>query len=1090
MIVLTARPHRLLDECIRRIGALIAAGEACMFIVPSQYTLQAELEIMDRLKINGSFLVDVLSPGRLKGRVFERAGAPQQTVFDERGKRMVLSEIIAQEKDSLTIYRSAAASGSQGFAAKVSAMIADFKRSGKTAQDVLLAAEQLEEGSPIRLKLQDAARLYAAYEISMAGELADEEDVSMEMRRRLPRSHILDGQHVFVYGFDMITPVFAAELVQMVSLARSLTLAVETDANAAPDGRLFAPVNLSLDRLRKTAADAGIAVRSEHITSDRMMHDDLAALERGLYAIGGKPADGAAVHIELRAASSMRAEVHLAASRIRRLCREGTAAERISVVYPKGGGYAPLLMNILPMYGLSVYAAEKRKASGHPLCRLVLSSLAVVAGGFRTADVMECIHTGFFGLCDEQVDALCAYAEGCGLRLDGWKRPFTYMKEMNEEALVSLNTAREAVVRPLMVFAERMKRAVSADDTVAAVIALLDELGAYETLEQMQLGLTQAGLLPEADDCAQVWNALMETLDQLHTLLSGRHASAELAGRLLEEGLGALELSALPPADGAIICGEIGNVRTAEIDVLFAVGMNDAPAGLDASLLTPGEQETAAQATGAYLGMTASERAALAQLDELKALCGARERLIVSYALADETGRALREGSAVQALRRLFPSLTVTGGLAAQEQSEMYTAMAPALEALSVRLSDAADGRTELTQEDAQAYAAIAAMDGGQEALMQITRRLGEPAERRLPAAGAKALYGRPVMSVSRLETFAQCPYKHFVRYGLAPQRIQEPGVDRAELGTLYHAAAETFTQRVTQLPSFPEVSTEDCDRIMDDAVRPLLDEWRGSPLGQSARGEGIARRIGRTARRTGRNIVRQFAGSGFRPMGSELVFGQNGAAPITLEMPDGSFVYLQGRIDRIDVYDGHTIRVVDYKSGFKKFDPTMAYWGIQLQLLIYLAAAMEELGGMQAGGFFYCRIADPTVKTESRIREEVEKQIAKKLELAGVSLADVNILRAQDEHHAGMITKDGQISGRHTASLADEEGMGGMVAFARRKAAQLAAQAYSGEIADSPAVIGQFDACAQCSYTAICRFDPATMEKRRLAKKTIADLR
>ena len=56
-----------------------------------------------------------------------------------------------------------------------------------------------------------------------------------------------------------------------------------------------------------------------------------------------------------------------------------------------------------------------------------------------------------------------------------------------------------------------------------------------------------------------------------------------------------LELAALPPADGAIICGEIGNVRTAQVDTLFAVGMNDMPPAADSGLLTPQEQQEAAE---------------------------------------------------------------------------------------------------------------------------------------------------------------------------------------------------------------------------------------------------------------------------------------------------------------------------------------------------------------------------------------------------------------------------------------------------------------------------------------------------------------
>ena len=117
MKILTARPHRLLAACVDRLGEATARGEGGMFLVPSQYTLQAELEIMERLHVSGSFLIDVLSPKRLQSRVFELAGMPKQTLFDERGKCMVLSSIIEAQKDELSVYRGAAQNGSSGFSA-------------------------------------------------------------------------------------------------------------------------------------------------------------------------------------------------------------------------------------------------------------------------------------------------------------------------------------------------------------------------------------------------------------------------------------------------------------------------------------------------------------------------------------------------------------------------------------------------------------------------------------------------------------------------------------------------------------------------------------------------------------------------------------------------------------------------------------------------------------------------------------------------------------------------------------------------------------------------------------------------------------
>ena len=1090
MKILTGRPHRLLGVCVERIGTLAAAGEKCMFLVPSQYTLQAEIEVMTRLNLKGSFLIDVLSPGRLKSRVFERAGEPTEIILDERGKCMVLRTLLEEEKENLVAYRQAAMSGAEGLAKKLSSIIADMKRGDVSAQELSDTIDKLEENPNAKRKLTDIARIYAAYENRMRGKLADSEDVSRVVREKMPRSGVLEGQHVFIYGFDMITPTFAGDLVHMAQQAKSVTLAVETDKNSAPDGRLFAPVNASIDRLCTLAKEEGVPVEREEIRTEHNATKEICALEHGLFALGMTPYEEAVEKITLRAASSPRMEVHLAAAKIRRMIENGADPATMAIVYPKNAGYAPLLENILPMYDLPVYVAGKRKASAHPLCRFILSALEIVAGGWRTADVIECIQSGFAGLEQGEADALCAYAEGVDLRADAWKQPFTYVKSGDPKELDALNASREIVTEPLNAFARRLSRAKTADDSVMAVVELMNDVRAMDVLEEMREALLAQGFAAQADDCAQVSVRLMETLDQLHTLLGEENISAKTVLDMLKSGLSAMELAALPPADGAVICGEIGNVRTAQVETLFAIGMNDAGASMQEGLLSPAETEEAARVTGAYLGMSATERAALSQLDTLKVLSGAKERLFVSYALSDETGRALREGDAVQALRRLFPKLSVQMDLAKEELKEMLCAPKPAVQALSMMLCDAADGREEMDVKASQAYVLLSRGEESGKSLLEITRKLGEPLRASLDASQARTLYGRPVMSVSRLETFAQCPYRHFVRYGLVPQEEVKPGVDRAELGTLYHEAAEKFTQAVTALPEFPNVPSEVCDQLMNEAAAPLIEEWRKSPLGKSARGQAIAEKIGKVARRTGRNIVSQFAGSGFVPMRSELVFGQHGVSPIMIELADGTMIYLQGRIDRVDILDEQNrIRVIDYKSGAKKFDPTMVYWGLQLQLLIYLAAALTQIPGSKAAGFFYCRLADPTVKSESRIKEEVEKQIAKKLSLAGVSLSDVTILRAQGESHAAMITKEGKANGRYAASMIDEAGMDRLVAFAKDKAAAIASQAYAGVIDDAPAERGQYVACALCEYAAVCGFDPTRKKRRRLMEKKIDDL-
>lgn len=176
----------------------------------------------------------------------------------------------------------------------------------------------------------------------MAGELADAEDISREMCMRFERSGVLKGQHIFVYGFDMITPTFAAQMLSMAPLCESLTLAVETDVNAAPDGRLFAPVNYSLERLSKMAAEKGVPIEREALNQELDAPEDIRILEKGLYALGAEPSEHQPTCIELCAASGKRQEVHLAAARMRQLAATGESVSQMAVVYPKGSGYAPL----------------------------------------------------------------------------------------------------------------------------------------------------------------------------------------------------------------------------------------------------------------------------------------------------------------------------------------------------------------------------------------------------------------------------------------------------------------------------------------------------------------------------------------------------------------------------------------------------------------------------------------------------------------------------------------------------------------------------------------------------------------------------
>lgn len=213
---------------------------------------------------------------------------------------------------------------------------------------------------------------------------------------------------------------------------------------------------------------------------------DIREVEKKLYALGSTPCMEEPTAIELHAASGKRQEVYLAAARMRRLAAEGEDAAQMAVVYPKQSGYGPLLQNILPMYGLSAYVAEKRQAGAHPLSRFILSALTAISGNWRLADILECAQSGFLGLSQDELDRFCVYCEGADVRGDAMRKPFRYPKGVTEEELAALEESRKQVMTPLLALQHDLQAAETADDTIRAVLALLENVHAYETLEDMR----------------------------------------------------------------------------------------------------------------------------------------------------------------------------------------------------------------------------------------------------------------------------------------------------------------------------------------------------------------------------------------------------------------------------------------------------------------------------------------------------------------------------------------------------------------------------------------------------------------------------
>lgn len=1050
--------------------ALAVSGESeAILLVPDQLTLQSEIDALTGLGLPGSFRLQVLSPRRLYRRVFEQAGGPREALVDEQGRVMLMHAAAQAVCEKLTWYKGAL--GRPGFAQRCVQQLTAFKQAGLTPQDVQVMAQG--EESALSLKLSDLAFLYEAYEQALSGRFMDGEDEAARACDRMADSAFLRGARVCVYGFDRITPTLRRVILSLLTVCEEVAVAlVLAGRQDARDFSLFLCVQRSLEQL-SAAAPQGAVIQWTRL-QDRPRPGALGHLERELFCVPQTPYDQAPANVQLALCKNPQEEAEFAAALVRRLCRtKGWRYRDIAVACVTGDqALMGALRRAFQLYRVPLFLTEGRPASHHPLCICLLSALRAVTRGWAMADVVSYIRSGFSGLSDEECDLLVNYAQAHGLRGRAWRAPLSLGSAAELEAIEPL---RQRAVQPLTALSQRAKEAGNLNESLAAVFGLLEDTGAYEQLEAQRERLAAQGLTVWAAEGAQVWNRVVEALEQMASLLPPQKMRLRTVYDLLSRALSAAVVKALPQSADAVEGGVLEHLRGKPVKALLVVGATDGGADGEGALL--GDEEMAAlRDRGADLGINAEERQRMRRLGLKSLLSMTEEYLLVSRSYSDASGRALSSGALMNEAIHLLPKAKARGGVSGD--AGMLMVRLEQADAALCRLPGLLPGGG-LPRAALKALEQIEGMEKPLERMRaSFAHKVGS--ERLGKGLALKLLDPAAAVSASRLERFAACPFRHFVHYALRPEEFRPFALSPRDAGTFYHQALEKFVaQNGARLGA---LSPEEGQVLMDQLTGALAAEaLRGFTDSALAQAEG--EKLKRVARRAAAIIVRQFDGSRFRPASVELGIAQEEVRI------DGQAV-LGGRIDRVDLWESEQgqryLRVIDYKTGGRTVSLQEIYYGLQLQLVLYLAAATAQLGG-QPAGVFYFKVDDPLMDTESRDVAEVEREREKALRLDGLVLGEVEVVKAMaaepDKAVNVAFNRDGSL--RCGERVLDQEDFGRLMRHALDMAARMTAQMRQGDTQIAPAQSGGRLACRFCEYRTVCGFDErlAGAKVRKLKK-------
>jgi len=1068
---LTGHSHAVKPRLYEELGAALREGgsHSLVVLVPEQYTLQSEMEIIDALGIPGSFRLQVTSPARLFSRIFAEAGSPEPVRIDERGRTMLMHASLKSLRRELCWYKGA--QHRPGFAELAASQIRELKQAGYTPEKLDELSENVN--GALKYKLKDLSLIWNVYEEKMVGRFMDGEDELNHAIDRMGRVSFLQGCEVWAYGFELVSPTLAHALLGLEKVARRVNLLLALQNNAASrDFYSFEPVQRSYERLCRMAGEQGVEWTREALPDNVPVEDlrpEIGHMLREINCFPAQPYDGVPKAIRLIMARNPLDEAMTVMALIRELIRtRGWRYRDVAIGCFRMDEYSEVIRRAARLYGVPVFQEGSRPADRNALAQYLLLSLKIISTNWQSDDMRLLLRTGYCDLTDDEADALSNYIIEQGIGGAMWKEPF---KRGGEELIEAMEPIRQRVTAYLVALEERMRAAESVSDQLRAVWNMLEETDAFAKLEARQAQAAELGMVEAANECAQVWNRIVGTLDQLHQLMDGKRLPMRDLIELLRESLASTDIKPLPQAGDAVTAGSLSHLRTQQVKLLLLMGCNEARAGDVGGLFQSSERDVLGREQGVWMAPDMMERGRLQDIDLMGVLALARQFVVVSFSQSSAEGSALLPGAIVSRIKTIFPNLTVSGGLDEGEALRRLKYAAPdaALTLLPAELSEG-----QLSASAQASLSALAAAEGRAHELNALRKALTHrTASEDLPKNLARRLYGGPrSVSITRLEKYASCPFRHFVEYGLRPKKIEPFELRKQDEGSFYHEAMERFLGE--EWPDMNGMNIDEAMARMDKITEELLAPMMDGPLGKNPVTLSHSKRMREVARRAAGTATKHLAGSQFAPCALEVKFGED--EPLIVLHTENGELPMQGRIDRIDRWedgDETWLRIVDYKSGMGELNLTKLYFGLQLQLIIYLAAALE-MGACRPAGAFYFKVADPVLSTEERNPDLVEMMRTDELRLSGLFIDDMEVLTAMSPQieHTIHLALTGKNAVRANPKMLDADGFRLLIEHAMAAAARIADGIRQGKTEVAPVKMSGYCSCDLCDWKTVCQQD------------------
>ena len=1095
-------------------------------IVPEQFTMQTQKDIVTGHPDHGTMNIDIVSFQRLAYRVFEELAVENLQVLDDMGKSMVLRKVAANQRRKLKLFSGHL--NQNGFVSQLKSMLSEFYQYGITPQ-ILREMAPLAKTPLLTQKLEDFAVVFESFQEYIEGHYITTEEVLDVLCRVIPQSAIVRDSVIALDGYTGFTPVQYRLIELFMTHAKQVIVTVTADQTIPPYEKmgmqkLFYMSHQMVCRLQQLAEENQVKKLNDiwmPAAGARFQNSpELAWLEQNLFRYRGQVYRGNMKDsLELYQASNPSGEIAGVVRRMQQLIREeGLRYRDMAVVTGDLAGYGREIVHQFEQNQIPYFMDDKKNLLNNPMVELIRAALEVVQRDFSYESVFRFLRTGLISGDREMMDRLENYVLALGIRgyrrwSETWERTYRGGVGLN---LVELNAFRDAVLGPLGIMREAFRQEdLRISGMVKAVQELLSSCRIEEKMQVYQEYFTGIGEYRLAKEYGQAFELVSEMLERLSSLLGDERVSRREFSEILDAGFEEISVGVIPATVDRVVVGDITRTRLAHVKVLFFIGVNDGIVPMrkeKGSLLSDQERE--------FFGAHSLELAPTAREDSFQQrfylylmMTKPSQKLIISWCGVGADGKSRRVSYLIGEICRMFPQLKYRSmeDVDSSAVCDIYS-VSEGYERLIEGLRRYRDG--DWNEEQCGRFLELYRWFFASEDYRQDVQKLVEAAfyiyeKQGLGHAVARALYGNILSgSVTRLEQYAACAYGHFLKYGLELLERQHYELAAADIGNLFHDSIDLCFRKVKEEGrDWRTITEEERTDLVHRCVSQITADYGNTILNSSSRNAYLARRVEKITQRTVWALQQQILKGDFVPVGFEVAFSAaDNLQALKISLSEDEALHLRGRIDRMDVcQDGQQVyvKIIDYKSGSTSFDLVALYYGLQLQLVVYMDAVMEMTQrryprqDVVPAGIFYYNIADPLVQKEGeQDQEDIDAEILRKLKMNGLINSELEAIRHLDhsiEKESDIIPvvlKDGEVQ-ESKSSVANRERFENLRVFVREKLRRQGREILDGEIGVEPYKSGQRTACDYCPYHAVCGFDKKTSgyEYRKLKNRKTEEI-